>query len=321
MQKRTFSQILELVEMSSFFVVDQVLIDLYPKLEEKLGNSSVFFVDKPEKSKSFDTYQSACEFFLNQGITRNDSLIAIGGGATSDLAGFVASSLLRGIPWKVIPTTLLAMIDASIGGKTGINTGAGKNLVGSFHLPAEIFLCQDFLNTLPEEELKSGKGELFKYLILSREIADTYSGEITGEVILKCAEYKNQLVTEDPFEKGVRRLLNLGHTFGHGIEKSSNIPHGQAVAIGIYWMVLLYRPQIKEELMDLALKLDLELNLATQLDLNTFKNFVMKDKKRISKTELEIIVPANVGVSEIKPLSFETLFKDLSESEVSENFK
>ena len=213
------------------------------------------------------------------------------------------------------------MIDASIGGKTGVNTTAGKNLVGAFHLPAEIFICKDFLETLPEEELISGKGELLKYLLLSRQILDTFDGIISEKLILKCAEYKNQLVTQDLHEKGVRRLLNLGHTFGHALEKSASLAHGRAVAIGIYWIIILFRPPLRKDYQRLSETLKIDLNLEGSVSKESFKNFVLKDKKRLNQNELEIIVPANIGVSEVKKISFEQLFSDLEQSELNAYFK
>ncbi|MAZ49005.1 MAG: hypothetical protein CME65_10595 [Halobacteriovoraceae bacterium] len=321
MQKQTYSQILDLLELHKYFVVDKKIIQLYPKLANILDKKSAFLLDHPESCKSFEIYKSATEFFLDKGITRNDSLIAIGGGATSDLTGFIASTILRGIPWKVIPTTLLSMIDACIGGKTGINTTAGKNLIGAFHLPAEIFICKDFLETLPEEELISGKGELLKYLLLSRQIFDAFDGTISDELILKCAEYKNQLVTEDLHERGVRRLLNLGHTFGHAIEKSASLSHGRAVAIGTYWIIILYRPPLREEFKRLSETLKIDLKLEKLISKDSFRNFVLKDKKRLNQNELEIIVPANIGVSEVKQIGFEQLFSDLYQSELNACFK
>ena len=320
MQKQSYSQILEQIEAHQFFVVDKKVCELYPELKSQVSSKTFYLLEEPESEKNFEVFQTIINFFLESGMTRSDSLVSIGGGATSDITGFVAATILRGVPWKVIPTTLLAMVDAAIGGKTGINTKQGKNLVGAFHLPAEIFLCQDFLKTLPQDELESGKGEVLKYLILSRQIHDCFQGEITNELILKCAEYKQHLVTEDFHEKGVRRLLNLGHTFGHALEKSTKITHGRAVAIGMKWIITLYCPVHLEGFTRLAQALEIDLNFKSKLDFGLFKSFVEKDKKRVSTTELDIIVPANIGVSEIKKISFDELFSDLSKSPLNEYF-
>ena len=208
-----------------------------------------------EKSKTLETYAELVRGFAALGLTRSDVVYALGGGVVGDLTGFAAATYMRGIDVIQVPTTLLAMVDSSIGGKTGVDIPEGKNLVGAFHLPKEIVRDVKFLETLPEKEMKNGLAEMIKTAILFdkemfgklESIGSVASEESTGvaralksleslkTLIDRCAFWKQKIVDEDFKEGGKRKLLNLGHTFGHAIEKVSNfaIPHGEAVAIGM----------------------------------------------------------------------------------------
>ncbi len=200
-----------------------------------------------EKSKTLETYAELVRGFAALELTRTDFAIALGGGVVGDLTGFAAATYMRGIGFVQIPTTLLAMVDSSIGGKTGVDIPEGKNLVGSFHLPKRIIRDVKFLETLPEKELKNGLAEMIKTAVLFdaemfaalRELAAKGAQGGRKEELKKwverCATWKQKIVDEDFKEGGKRKLLNLGHTFGHAIEKESDfaIPHGEAVAIGM----------------------------------------------------------------------------------------
>ena len=194
-----------------------------------------------EKSKTLETYAELVRGFAALELTRTDVVYALGGGVVGDLAGFAAATYMRGIDFIQVPTTLLAMVDSSIGGKTGVDIPEGKNLVGAFHLPKRIIRDVRFLETLPEKELKNGLAEMIKTAVLF----DPEMFEILQEarkaplplakLVERCANWKQKIVDEDFKEGGKRKLLNLGHTFGHAIEKASDfaIPHGAAVAIGM----------------------------------------------------------------------------------------
>ena len=200
-----------------------------------------------EKSKTLETYAELVRGFAALELTRTDFAIALGGGVVGDLTGFAAATYMRGIGFVQIPTTLLAMVDSSIGGKTGVDIPEGKNLVGAFHLPKRILRDVKFLETLPEREMKNGLAEMIKTAILFdhemfkeleslgslASLAKTL--ETLKTLIERCAQWKQKIVDEDFKEGGKRKLLNLGHTFGHAIEKVSDfaIPHGAAVAIGM----------------------------------------------------------------------------------------
>ena len=177
---------------------------------------NVFWLSDSEEQKNLSVYETATEFFLKLGIHRASMLFVFGGGATTDFGGFVAATLLRGIKWKTIPTTLLAMVDGSLGGKVAINTPSGKNLIGAFHQPDSIYLCPEFLSTLDQEHWQSGKGEILKYGFLSQEIAELIlKKQEIGKIIDACARFKMEIVKKDFREEGERIHLNLGHTLGH----------------------------------------------------------------------------------------------------------
>ncbi|MBQ8177912.1 MAG: 3-dehydroquinate synthase [Clostridia bacterium] len=206
----------------------------------KVGYEVEFFViENGEQSKCLSVYGAILNYLADGNYTRKDGIVALGGGVVGDLAGFVAASYLRGIPFVQIPTTLLAQIDSSVGGKTAIDLEAGKNLVGAFWQPSLVVADVNTLSTLPHKEIENGLGELIKYAcLMGGEILTLVERgfESSLERVVELAvSYKRDIVTEDERESGVRRLLNLGHTVAHGIEKLSHYTytHGKAVACGI----------------------------------------------------------------------------------------
>jgi 3-dehydroquinate synthase len=266
-----------------------------------------------EQCKSFEEFEKCCEFFLNAGIHRNAHLYAIGGGATSDFGGFVASTLLRGIPWSIIPTTLLSIIDASIGGKVAINSKLGKNLIGAFYPPEKILINFNFLETLSPLEMASGMGELLKYGLLDANINKLIKEQSDIQTISKaCAEYKAKITGEDLREHGDRVFLNLGHSFGHGIEKIYDIPHGIAVVWGMQVIGVLFdQPVILQELASMIHALQLEIvsppwlnKTFPQLELIEFMN---KDKKKQNKDQIQLVGIKEVGSPTIIPINIREL--------------
>jgi len=192
-----------------------------------------FIITPGENSKNTETFLRLTEFLAAEKLTRSDVVIALGGGVPGDITGFAASSYMRGTRFVQIPTSLLAMVDSSVGGKTGINLTHGKNLLGAFYQP-DLVLCDvSLLSTLPEDVFKDGMAEVIKYgMIADRSLFETTP---LVDIITKCIDIKRDIVTQDEFESGKRKLLNFGHTVGHAIEKLSNyeISHGQAVSIGM----------------------------------------------------------------------------------------
>ena len=209
----------------------------------------VFIIPAGEASKCFATYESLCERLIASGVDRSTTVIAMGGGVVGDLAGFVAATLLRGVPIIHLPTTIVAMTDSAIGGKTAIDSAAGKNLIGAFWQPRAVLAALETLTTLPERERRAGFGELWKYALLDGEdmwkavaacaewaAAGGPAPEELAEVIRRSAAYKAQVVVRDEREtRGLRILLNLGHTMGHAFETAAAgaLLHGEAVALGL----------------------------------------------------------------------------------------
>lgn len=232
-------------------ITDENVAALYlERVRRSLRNAGIeplaITIPAGEKHKSLETLQTVFDALLSAGIERSTPLIALGGGMTTDLGGFAAATLLRGLPFVPIPTSLLAMVDAAIGGKTGVNHAAGKNLIGAFHQPAAVLIDPEVLSTLPPAELRNGLAEVIKhYLIrdaagferLEGRIGDCLAGDaavLTG-IIAENVAIKAAIVEQDPFERNIRAHLNFGHTFGHAFEHASSyeLSHGEAVALGM----------------------------------------------------------------------------------------
>ena len=193
-------------------------------------------IEAGEAHKSPREYLMILNELARRGFTRNDTVIALGGGVVGDLAGFVASTYMRGVRFINVPTSLLAMVDSAVGGKTAINIDYGKNLCGTFYQPVQVLENIDFLSTLPAREMMCGWGEIIKYAFLSNAISlDELRGDVTPQLIAKCVQIKVDVVSRDEREAGARRLLNLGHTIGHAIERLSGfaLSHGECVVKGI----------------------------------------------------------------------------------------
>lgn len=213
-------------------------------------NTNRYILRSGERSKSFPELKKLLESILQSGLSRSSSLIAIGGGVTGDISAFAASIFMRGIKLFHLPTTLVATVDSSIGGKTGINFINKKNIIGTFYQPECVIINLSFLKTLPKAEVESGMGEVIKYSFLSdtsffNYVSDNYTSilalneSILTEAIRNCLLIKTSVVHQDEFENGLRKILNLGHTFGHAIESASKfkIKHGIAVNAGLIMML------------------------------------------------------------------------------------
>jgi shikimate kinase / 3-dehydroquinate synthase len=208
-------------------IADEGVLELHPPAFEPVSTHAV---PRGEEAKTLPVVERLWE---ELGIGRDGGIVAMGGGCTTDLAGFVAATHLRGVPWIAVPTSLTGQVDAAIGGKTGINTADGKNLAGAFHFPERVVADPDMLATLPEAERRAGMAEVVKTGLLSgREVWELPE----EEMIRACAAYKAGVVLSDPYEReGRRTVLNLGHTFAHALEAGSGyaVSHGEAVALGL----------------------------------------------------------------------------------------
>ncbi|MDF1493559.1 3-dehydroquinate synthase [Caproiciproducens sp. CPB-2] len=228
---------------------DSNVIPLYGKrvldsLKAAGFSASPFSFPAGEESKRLSSIEAMYAECAARGLTRSDFIVALGGGVTGDMAGFAAATFLRGIPFIQIPTTLLAQIDSSVGGKTGVDLPQGKNLVGAFHQPGLVLIDPDTLSTLPPRYFSDGMAEAIKYgCIKSRVLFDRIAGEEISrkieELIFRCVDIKREVVERDEFDTGERMLLNFGHTFGHALEKLygfKKLSHGEAVGIGMVMM-------------------------------------------------------------------------------------
>ena len=214
-------------------------------LEEMFENVDNFFFPAGEENKNLRSIEALYNFLLDKHYDRHDCLLALGGGVVGDMTGFAAATYLRGISYVQVPTTLLAQVDSSIGGKTGVDFMGYKNMVGAFHMPEFVYTNSLTLKTLPEKEFVSGMGEVLKSALLADSnffewILDHMDGiteqedDVIFEMVRRTASIKEKIVEKDPTEKGERALLNLGHTIGHAIEKYKNftMPHGMCVGLG-----------------------------------------------------------------------------------------
>jgi 3-dehydroquinate synthetase len=318
--KEIFLELKELPNQSLLLVIDKKFYGLYRKqLKSLIGSLKnekkvlVFPSTFGEKGKSFKDVENICEYFLERGITRDSHLIAIGGGAVGDLSGFCASILLRGIPWSLIPTTLLSMVDSSVGGKTGINSNFGKNLIGSFHLPENIWIDTSLIQTLPNKQLDSGKGEIIKYCFLDSGIYKEVMNDVDLlKVIESCLNFKTKITLEDPKEKGIRKYLNLGHTLGHAIEKHYGISHGRSVMWGIFLMLLIGgRKDLLADFFEISTKLLGKVGqppwLKKGIPVESLVDFIKRDKKAIGSSEIEIVLLSEIGKPLIKKIKIEEL--------------
>ena len=270
-----------------------------------------------EASKSGETYLEILEFLATSHLTRSDCIIALGGGVVGDMAGFAAATYLRGIDYIQVPTTLLAAVDSSVGGKTAIDLKAGKNLAGAFCQPKLVICDLDTLNTLPQNVFRDGCAEVIKYGVLYdpdlfRHLAELGVDFHREDVISRCIELKRDVVSGDEFDRGVRQMLNLGHTIGHGVEANSNftISHGQAVAIGMAMVSRaatnrnICRESVRNAITDVITKFGLP--SSTCYGAKEIYSSALSDKKRSGGT-VNLIVPRTIGDCIILPMPVEEL--------------
>ncbi|MEF9991021.1 MAG: 3-dehydroquinate synthase [Romboutsia sp.] len=263
-----------------------------------------------ENSKSLEVYEEIMKYLTRINLSRKSLIIAVGGGVVGDISGFVASTYMRGIDIIQVPTTLLAQVDSSVGGKTGINLGNFKNIIGSFYQPTLTYISISALKTLPEKEFLDGISEVIKYSLIYDysflEYLIKYSEEILEretinlyEVVKKCISIKAHIVEKDEKESDLRKILNFGHTFGHGVEKLGNISHGEAVAIG---MNMAFKLSFSENLVGedyynkfLEVCTKYKLNLGYyDLDENKILQIMKIDKKN-SFAKINLVLPVGFG--------------------------
>lgn len=315
-----------------FVVCDDIVYNLYGvNFKEYIENFNIkceiFCFKNGEKSKNIFTLNDIYEAFLSKGITRNDLIIALGGGVTGDITGFASATILRGVPYIQIPTTLLSQVDSSVGGKTAIDTNAGKNLVGAFCQPKKVIIDPEVLVSLPDrifidglcEVIKYGvicDKELFENLLKCKSRNDLY--EIIEYIIFTCCNIKREIVEKDEFDQNERMLLNLGHTLGHYFEKAGDYEkytHGEAVAMGMYGIMEFGQKMgitekgEKEKLIDLYNNFNISY-LFSEFNKNYAKDIISKDKKS-SGDNISIVIPKRIGETSVFKMKKNEFFENL----------
>lgn len=266
-----------------------------------------------EKSKTLFTFEALASRLTLAGYDRHDAIIALGGGVTGDLAGFLASAYMRGIPFIQVPTSLLAQVDSSVGGKTGVDLPEGKNLIGAFYQPQAVYIDIDVLKTLPREELLGGLAEVIKYGVIRDADFFTFLEEyrrkilrlepdVIEKMIIRCCEIKAEVVEADEREGGLRKILNYGHTIGHAVEGASNyqLIHGLAVAVGMIAASRLSNMREtlsgkdSERIYSVISAYGMPVSVPDHLDRQLIKRYLKTDKKAVSG-KVFYILPEAIG--------------------------
>jgi len=274
-----------------------------------------------EEYKNMESVEYALDRLFDAKFDRNSTLIAFGGGVIGDMTGFIASIFLRGIKFIQIPTTLLSMVDSSVGGKTGINNKYGKNLIGAFYQPEAVYINTSFLKTLDKREFAAGMAEIIKMAVMfDKEFFENIKNNTLTleEMIKRAVELKAEVVNQDEKEKGIRSVLNYGHTFGHVIENLTNYKtylHGEAVAIGMVMANELSKKlgYLSDKKANEIKKLLEKYNLPTSFkikNIDEFYNHFFLDKKTLNN-EIKFIIPEKIGKYKIVKNIDEKIIKDV----------
>ena len=306
------------LQNESLIILDSALEQF--KLHSNL-NASHVYLKVSEETKNLETVEKIWEIMFSSNLNRSHEIVIIGGGVMLDLCSFAASTFKRGISYTLVPSTLLAMVDASHGGKNGFNNDYGKNQIGTFNLPKGVIVCFELLNTLKEKDYKDGLIELVKHgLIGSKEIFDKLISaedfKIETEVIKKGIQIKEDIVKEDYLETGKRKYLNFGHTIGHLIEQDSKftVSHGEAVAIGMIYELGLSKKHfgLPQEVIDLYVsyleKLDYKKSYEFENSIDYLLG-ILKDDKKSKSDSVDIVLLSDVSQPNLICLSFDELIE------------
>ncbi|MGW8287557.1 MAG: 3-dehydroquinate synthase [Desulfobulbales bacterium] len=286
---------------------------LLSALQKSEINAELITFPQGEESKNLKTISELSSILARHGFDRKDGLLALGGGVTGDITGFLASCYMRGIPFAQVPTTLLAQVDSSVGGKTGVDIPEGKNLVGAFYQPKAVFVDSQVLKDLPQSELLNGLAEVIKYgviydrdffgfLEMSRKNILALDLQVLEDVIARCCKIKAAVVESDEKETDLRRILNFGHTIGHAVEAVSgySLVHGAAVAMGMVAAAELavlkgiLESKEKERLKNLLLEFGLPVKIPQEYDRNRIQELLLSDKKTIGG-RIFFVLPTTLG--------------------------
>lgn len=315
----SLSQLKEVVDKKkAILLVDEKVNKLHG---EKIEGWRKVIVEGSEKSKTLECFQRVVDELLEMEADRQTVLVGIGGGVVTDLAGFVASVYMRGIRFGFVPSTLLSQVDASIGGKNGVNYSKYKNILGIIRQPDFLLFDYGLLDTLEEEDYLSGFGEVIKYACIwdaglfdfleqNRENALARDKKVLAHVVRRCVEIKTEIVKEDEFEGGLRRILNFGHTTGHAIERVEGILHGFAIAKGmnlaLHFSLLLSDLFIEQAKRIRTLIDAYQLPLDTHTEAKRIEELFRMDKKR-EQNDIHFVLLKDIGQAEIVPVPLEKL--------------
>lgn len=298
--------------------------NVYPLYKDKIDDDTpVIVIDAGEDSKNFTVLEDVLNKLLKLGLDRSDTLVAFGGGVVGDLTGFAASIYKRGINFIQIPTTLLAQVDSSVGGKTGVNLKGGKNMAGTFYQPKRVVIDTDALNTLDKRQYAAGMAEVIKYgYIASKTLYENLLNDNikTEDMIFECCSIKADIVENDPFDKGERMKLNYGHTLGHAIETTAGYGkylHGEAVALGMCLAAYLgERLNISPiGLCEQTKEINKKYNLPYKIDNSLLKHALLHigSDKKAKHGVIHMILIDEIGHSVIEPVSSEDIQSILGE--------
>lgn len=322
-------------EQSAFFIIDSFIHNTYgDQIGSFVPQERILVIEASEYNKTIIKCQEIIETLVSFNFRRNDRLVAIGGGVVQDITAFTASILYRGVEWSFFPTTLLAQADSCIGGKTSINLGDKKNLVGNFYPPSDIFIDTTALRSLTVDDIKSGIGEILHYYLYSAsslfdELIRDYELIIRDRDLLKkhireSLKIKQSVIENDEFDRGERNKFNYGHTFGHAIESVTDyaIKHGQAVTLG---MDLANYVSMKLGFMHADIFHNIHLKLSTnfpefdwaKIDLDRYLNLLTKDKKNVGNN-IGCILAKEPGVLFKKQLPLDNHFREIIQSYFSD---
>ncbi|HEY9276299.1 MAG TPA: 3-dehydroquinate synthase [Candidatus Nanopelagicaceae bacterium] len=301
------SEVSDLMQLrESLVVAPQRLVT---ELSEIIPQGKILSVPDGEKQKSFETLQDLAEKLAALGASRETLLIAIGGGATTDLTGFLAAGYLRGVDWVAVPTTVAGMVDAAIGGKTGINLASGKNLFGAFNSPIRVIVDTSWLETLSKRDKAAGLAESVKCGFIRDEkilqLIESNTKDNIREIIERSIKVKADVVSMDFRESGEREILNYGHTLGHAIERHSgySLRHGEAISIGLVFAAKLsHRFGLNKQVVDRHIKILQSLNLPIQYEQAAWPKLyelMGKDKKRRAG-EIRFVTINGIGITDRK---------------------
>jgi len=304
----------------TIFITDE---NVFAAHEKQLNNRDVIVLKAGEKYKNQPTVDSIIEQLIEMEADRNTVLIGVGGGVVTDLTGYVASVYMRGIAFGFVPTSLLAMVDASIGGKNGIDVGMYKNMVGIIRQPSFLLFDASLLKTLPENEWRNGFAEIIKHASIKdatmfKQLEQNDIGlyqkrrKDLSVLIQRNALLKTKVVQQDEFEKGDRKLLNFGHTLGHALENQYDLSHGQAISIG-----MAYASSLSQKMNGFT-NVDRVVSLLDQYGLPTFTQFdkdkvikVLKMDKKKTKNRINFILLEKIGKATIREISIQQLYENL----------